>query len=294
MLKLHIKRKSLLEEEKKQLLQKLKEKFDQYKDYYWVFFDTETTGKEPATEQITEFAAIAVDADFSNYDESAIQDSLHKKVYLRQDMEISDTTDPNDPRAMSRAQVASMTRAGAPKDPKKAMRKGVKPFSAEDFVEEAELCSLIDSFFKKLETNKKIVLVAHNARFDVGFVRETFKRNGLGDFNYPTIDTVRLAQDFYVPLLRLGKEQELVATYDKLFSQTEIETINKGSLSKKLGVLAKTLDIDAKGWHSAIADVKMLIDVTKAMFKQLETYGSSYEVEEKPKFTGRKYGSQKV
>jgi len=281
MIKVKLKRSQKLQEEKIRLLQKFKQELDKYKEYFWVFFDTETTGKKTATEQITEFAAIAVDANFSQTDQPAIYDSLHKKIFLRTGMEI--TTSKENPMDMSRAEIASMTRSGAPRNPKKAMRKGVQPFKKENFAEEKELCVLLDNFLKNLENTKKVVLVAHNARFDISFVKDAFKRNGLGDFKYPVIDTVKLARDFYVPLLRAGKEKELVSIYDKLFNQTEIDLIMKGDLSKRLAVLAGVLEIDATGWHSAIKDVQMLINVTKAMVSQIEKYGSAYDLEDKIK-----------
>lgn len=279
MIRIKFKNKSILDEDKIKILDKVKQNFDQYKDYYWVFFDTETTGTESETEQITEFAAIAVDADFLNTSEPLIHDTLHKKVFLRDDMEITDTKGPGG--TLSRADVASLTRAGAPKDPKKAARKNVKPFKKEDFVDEKQLCVLIDNFMKNLQTQKNVVLLAHNAKFDLKFVNKAFARNGMGDFNYPTIDTMNLASDYFIPLLRLAQDEEVVKVYDKLFSMTDVKIIMRGSLSKRLGHLADVLDIDTKEWHSAIADVKMLMGVTKVIFNHLEKYGK-YELEVKP------------
>lgn len=284
MIRINIKKNSLIEEDKVKILDKVKQNFDQYKDYYWVFFDTETTGTESGTEQITEFAAIAVDADFLNKSEPLIHDTLHRKVRLRADMKITKTSSGKD---LSRADVASMTKMGAPKDPRKAKIKGVQPFNPKDYVEEKEMCVLIDNFLKNLQSQKNVVLLAHNARFDVKFVKEAFARNGMGDFKYPVVDTINIARNYYIPLLRIAKDKDLVSVYDRLFNTTEIEMIMKGSLSKRLGHLAQVLDINAENWHSAIADVKMLIAVTKVIFNHLEKYGSSYEIEEKPPRSGK-------
>ena len=52
---------------------------------------------------------------------------------------------------------------------------------------------LIPMIIEKLDGH---VVVAHNARFDVSFLRNAFKQNGV-EFKYPTVCTVKLSREMY-------------------------------------------------------------------------------------------------
>ncbi|OGS59440.1 MAG: hypothetical protein A3J79_12340 [Elusimicrobia bacterium RIFOXYB2_FULL_62_6] len=71
------------------------------------------------------------------------------------------------------------------------------------------------------------VLVAHNAEFDISFLRMEFARAGLRFPDLPEIDTLPMARGF-------------------------------GSFTNnRLGTIAKELEIPAGNWHRALADVEM-------------------------------------
>ena len=71
------------------------------------------------------------------------------------------------------------------------------------------------------------VLVAHNADFDLGFLRQEMQSCGLRLPEYPVLDTLKLAR-------KNGKFER-----------------------NKLGIIAQTLGISADGAHRAMADVRM-------------------------------------
>ena len=71
------------------------------------------------------------------------------------------------------------------------------------------------------------VLVAHNAEFDLGFLRAETASCGLRFPDYPVVDTLKLAR-------KNGRFQR-----------------------NNLGVIAAALGIDAQGAHRAMADVRM-------------------------------------
>ncbi|MBI4655355.1 MAG: 3'-5' exonuclease [Elusimicrobia bacterium] len=71
------------------------------------------------------------------------------------------------------------------------------------------------------------VLVAHNAEFDLGFLKMEFERIGLRLPEAVVIDTLIMAR-------RLGR-----------------------FYNNKLGTIAKELDISSQGWHRALNDVEM-------------------------------------
>ena len=71
------------------------------------------------------------------------------------------------------------------------------------------------------------VIVAHNADFDVSFLRAEFSACGMRFPPYPVIDTLKLAR-------KSGK-----------FARN------------RLGLIAEELGISCQGWHRAMADTKM-------------------------------------
>ena len=84
------------------------------------------------------------------------------------------------------------------------------------------------------------VLVAHNANFDIGFLRFQAKRLGL-NINNTYIDTLSLAKDLF-------------PEYTKY----------------KLGIIAANLGIKVDVAHRALDDVKTLVKVFKIMLERLE------------------------
>ena len=71
------------------------------------------------------------------------------------------------------------------------------------------------------------VLVAHNADFDLSFLRAEFAQCGFNFPSYPVIDTLKLAR-------KSGKFER-----------------------NRLGIIAQQLGISCAGWHRAMADTKM-------------------------------------
>ena len=102
-----------------QLLQSIiDERINKYKDYYWVFFDTETSGLKAEEDQLLEVAGIAVDADFYNSDQPAIAGQYHVKARLEQDTKarIKAPHVPQRKGDLSKVDLLKMTRYGVPKD----------------------------------------------------------------------------------------------------------------------------------------------------------------------------------
>ena len=80
---------------------------------------------------------------------------------------------------------------------------------------------------KLLSVLDDCVVVAHNADFDVGFLKNEFAQCGMRFPPYPVLDTLKLARK------------------SGLFSRNN------------LGYIAQDLGINAQGWHRAMADTKM-------------------------------------
>ncbi len=108
----------------------------------------------------------------------------------------------------------------------------------DDMVKDAEP---IDKVMPKvIEFCEGSVIVAHNANFDVGFIRHNAKRLDI-EFNNPYIDTVALAKMVFPDLKKF-----------------------------KLGVIADHLKIKVDVAHRALADVETLVAVFKVMLEELK------------------------
>lgn len=126
----------------------------------------------------------------------------------------------------------------------------------DDMVKDAKT---IDEIFPEvLDFIKDTVLVAHNAEFDVGFLKHNAKVLGY-DFDFTYVDTLSLAQDLFPDF----------KTY-------------------KLGRIAKNLGIKVEVAHRALDDVDTTVKVFNVMLqklkergakelKDIDTYGSDEE-----------------
>ena len=101
----------------------------------------------------------------------------------------------------------------------------------------------ITEFFKFCGNNS--ILVAHNADFDCGFLREASNRIGI-DFDYTYIDTVVIARTLYPDLK-----------------------------NHKLDTVAKYLKLDDFNHHRACDDAKILADIFLCMIETLKEGGTA-------------------
>lgn len=112
----------------------------------------------------------------------------------------------------------------------------------DDMVKEAET---IDKVFPKvLDFIKDTVLVAHNAPFDIGFLKQNAKMLGY-EFDYTYLDTLSLAKDLF-------------PDYKKY----------------KLGKIAENLGIKVEVAHRALDDVDTTVKVFNVMMDMLKKRGA--------------------
>ena len=118
-----------------------------------------------------------------------------------------------------------------------------------------EVTHITDDMVKNAETIDKVipkiidfigdsVLVAHNADFDIGFLKHNFSENGYSLEN-TYIDTLRLAKVVFPEMKRY-----------------------------KLGLIADKLDIKVDVAHRALDDVKTLVQVFNVMVEKLKEKGA--------------------
>ena len=115
----------------------------------------------------------------------------------------------------------------------------------DDMVKDAETIEQV--FPKMLEflgDQKETVIVAHNANFDVGFLKQNAKRLGY-EFDYSYLDTLSLAKDLF-------------PNYKKY----------------KLGKIAENLGIKVEVAHRALDDVDTTVKVFNVMIDMLKEKGA--------------------
>jgi DNA polymerase-3 subunit epsilon len=90
------------------------------------------------------------------------------------------------------------------------------------------------------------IFVAHNANFDYSFVKETLQRIGVVDFEYPVLDTLKLAR--------------------RVLADTQ---------KKSVGSLAAYFGIKVRNRHTALGDAKA---TAKILFNLLEIIEEEHEI----------------
>jgi DNA polymerase-3 subunit epsilon len=126
-------------------------------DRRWVFVDVETTGASPARERITEVGIVTVEVDGD---------------------------------AQRVTEWSSLVNPGVPIPPEIQWLTGI----SNDMVREApRFAELAEPLYDRLAD---AVFVAHNARFDYGFLKAEFARAGY-DWRAATLCTVRLSRHLY-------------------------------------------------------------------------------------------------
>lgn len=100
--------------------------------------------------------------------------------------------------------------------------------------------------FLKAFNFENSIFVAHNANFDYSFVKETLIRNGIVDFDYPVLDTLKLAR--------------------RVLSDTQ---------KKSVGSLAAYFGIKVRNRHTALGDAKA---TAKILYNLLEMIEEEHEI----------------
>jgi DNA polymerase III epsilon subunit-like protein len=181
--------------------------------------------------------------------------------------------------------IFSMTGYGVSRDTEKAKRKaflqarempGKENISMEEVPEPAPFMRMgqaLKEFNKFLDRYPERVLVAQNAPFDVGFLNSMYQRIGRTPPDDISVDTVVIFRKFLSPALKMFKAskdsgKELDPGDQKILKALTTDT---GRLTVSLGKIIKAFDVENKGWHDALADVTMLLDVLKAVINFLDS-----------------------
>lgn len=250
-----------------------------------IFFDTEAAGLEPNVSyiQLTQLAAMAFDGNtmelIGEFTEKAKigyaldsvlnkPDSIYSKnveklrqKYLKRYKDKKPETGladyPSDEVILKKAgfmhprEVLDMT----------------KYYSSPSTLTEAEVLTSFVTFLKKY---KNVVLIAHNATFDMKVLQARLKKNRLPPLQrYPVIDTVKISRFFFIPILQAIESSDAQA---KDFLKQLLAKTKFVSYASNLEKLASVFDIKSGGWHDAMEDIKMLFQLLNKFIEFLETH----------------------
>tara|TARA_Y100000034_G_scaffold83368_1_gene99794 strand:+ start:192 stop:1088 length:897 start_codon:yes stop_codon:yes gene_type:complete len=229
-------------------------------DSTWIFFDTETTGFEPNTDQLTEIGAISAHPDNWQFTEvEAEQGLFYDKIKLT-------------PTTLAGYKVPP-PEGEDPKFPLKLTRYGMP---GEEYREKypkgmPEEIDVIKEFISYIESQPNPILVAQNAKFDIDFVqgRADLYELGANLRNYPIFDTMMLIKLWHNPLIKtLAEEGDERA--QRILQALAKEGEFGEYTSASMGPVSKAYEISTDEWHNALADVKMMMEMTKAIFMALQ------------------------
>jgi len=239
-------------------IEQLFEKLKDFGDNTWIFFDTETTGFKPETAQLTEIAAVAAYPNNWQFEEVEAEKGLfYDKIKLNPEtlagFEASD-----DPKAKY---PLELTRYGMPSDEYREKYPKGMPNEVD----------VIKEFLSYVENQPNPVLVAQNAEFDINFVqtRADFYDLDINLRNYPIFDTMMLIKLWHNSLIKtLADEGDERA-------QTILQALTMTGkfgdyVTSSMGPVSKAYEISTDEWHNALADVKMMMEMTKVIFMALQ------------------------
>ncbi len=226
-----------------------------------IYFDTETMGFDPREEfyQLTEIAAIAYSGNtfktLKTYNYKVKLSNATKRSMIKGTPEHAAFTknlNPGPGHIMKPEDILRKTRYGEKTAP---------------FIHEAHV---LNKMLKFIGQFKNPILVAHNMTFDMRFIKTRASRYGIKIPDYQTLDTLDLTKRYFIPMMEKAKDSaEMQIILKDITGENWRGEIKP---SAKLGVLAKALKINASGWHNALADVEMMVGVTKKMLNLLKKY----------------------
>jgi len=239
-------------------IEQLFEKLKDFGDNTWIFFDTETTGFKPETAQLTEIAAVAAYPNNWQFEEVKAEKGLfYDKIKLNPEtlagFEASDDPEAKYP--------LELTRYGMPSDEYREKYPKGMPNEVD----------VIKEFLSYVENQPNPVLVAQNAEFDINFVqtRADFYDLGANLRSYPIFDTMMLIKLWHNSLIKtLADEGDERA-------QTILQALTMTGkfgdyVTSSMGPVSKAYEISTDEWHNALADVKMMMEMTKVIFMALQ------------------------
>ena len=200
----------------------------------WIWIDTETSGLGgPKKQQLTQVSAISTHYDFNS--NSFIElDTYDQKIKLTDDIK----SRYNSPGDTSR-RILSFNHYGS----------GQYKWRNEEEV--------VNEFFNWLERYEPCLFVAQNAGFDMNMLSGRFGHKITNE----VFDTKMLIQLYYLPLIQKLAETDI--KYKDLINFIGTSSRDNGLISSSLSKIGPALGLNMSGYHDALTDVKITIEMFK-------------------------------
>ncbi|MCK9415984.1 3'-5' exonuclease [Candidatus Dojkabacteria bacterium] len=213
---------------------------DSLQNNTFLFIDTETTGLGgPKKQQLTQIAAIAMNPINYNF-----IDSYNQKIKLNKD--IKDILDEPIQNSWNRRKVLSFNRYG-------------DKIKGKSYIDENVA---IKEFSIWVNNFKNPIFVIQNAEFDMAMF------NGKLNKRYPVLDTKQILQLYIIPLYQ--KLSETSEIYKNKLKYIGISNRDNGLTSSSMSKWAPEFNISTEGYHDALYDCKMMMEMYKNMINLLK------------------------
>lgn len=200
----------------------------------WIWIDTETSGiGGPKKQQLTQVSAIATQYDFNSNSFTEL-DTYDQKIKLTDDIK----SRYNSPGDTSR-RILSFNHYGS----------GQYKWRNEEEV--------VNEFFNWLERYEPCLFVAQNAGFDMNMLSGRFGHK----INNEVFDTKMLIQLYYLPLIQKLAETDI--KYKELINFIGTSSRDNGLISSSLSKIGPALGLNMSGYHDALTDVKITIEMVR-------------------------------
>lgn len=123
----------------------------------------------------------------------------------------------------------------------------------------------LEDFFNFLTPYDNPMLVIQNAEFDMRYLNT---RNSKVRFDNEVLDTKQVAQFFYLPALQ--KLAETKSEFKNLIQRIGTSGRDSGLISSSLSKIGPALGIDMTGYHDALTDVRLMMQMLKSMIDFLK------------------------
>jgi len=247
-----------------------------YEDKLWVFFDTETTGLlyKEAHVQVTQIACVVYNIEGITEGKTPKQvETLNVKAALTQDVlnKIEQQDKENAGKELTDTEKKRTVRGIL--DMNQYYEEGTEYLLMKDAIQQ------FDDFLKDMRSKSpsgEIVIIAQNSPFDVGVINTAYERLGLEVPDDKLWDTKAVLHTYLTPILRMIDS-------DKGADPKDVKIINalrKGDkFSSSLGDVTKAFDVDNKGWHNALNDTRMTMDMLFAVINYVKAKQGKYKID---------------
>ena len=243
------------------------------KDRTLIFFDTETTGFKASVNhnQITQIAAIVAHLEGEGLGETytdtlKIDNATQDRIQWER--ERAEKIKKEDEEMLARGEIP----------PKRKKYTSIEDiFKMTNYDPDKAQSSTMEGanqFFQWLSKFENPLIVAQNAKFDISFLNNMYKRSNVPKFKYQVMDFFQFNKIYLEPMLRNLERTGDVGAVDMINRLTKISTDKNGNEKKSFSVAQKQLgsafEVSNKGAHEALHDVEQMIELVKKVISYVK------------------------